>query len=265
LIKRLLGIGRSRLPHSRRQALQKLRERLGWRLRDQNLYLLALRHRSAAPSHLESFERLELLVDAVLGLVVCEHLYHTRPTEDEGRLTEIKSLVVSKKILAGVARELGLGELLELSAEEQASGGRNKDNILGDAMESLLAAYYLDRGLPAVRDFLRQSFLWRIDHLISNSVHRNYKGMLQEYLQSHGDRRAVKYHLRSESGPKHHRSFEVEIKLDRRRYGLATANSKKEAEQMAARAALEKLAAEASAETDGGGSPNRGRRRKISK
>lgn len=264
MIRRILGIGRTRLPHSRRQALQKLRERLGWRIRDEKLYLLALRHRSAASSHLESFERLELLGDAVLGLVVCEHLYHTRPTEDEGRLTEIKSLVVSKKILASLARELGLGELLELSSEEQASGGRNKDNILGDAMESLLAAYYLDRGLAAVRDFLRQSFLWRIDHLITNSVHRNYKGLLQEYMQSHGDRRAIKYHLRSESGPRHQRSFEVELKLDRRRYGLATAGTKKEAEQLAARAALERLSAEVASEP-ADDSQTRGRKRKVRK
>ncbi len=241
MIKRILGLRGPRIPPPRRQALNLIRERLGWRIRDPDLYLLALRHRSAASSHLESFERLELLGDAVLGLVVCEHLYRTRPQEDEGRLTEIKSLVVSKKVLAGLARELGVGQLLEISSEEQASGGRNRDNILGDAMESLLGAYYLDRGLEAVRRFLQQSFLWRIDHLMADSAHLNFKGRLQEYLQAQGDQRRVRYLLKSESGPRHQRLFEVEIKLDRRRYGLAAARSKKEAEQMAARQALERL------------------------
>ncbi len=241
MIKRLLGLRKNHLSQGRREALRKIRERLGWRVKNPDLYLLALRHRSAAPSHLESFERLELLGDAVLGLVVCEHLYRTRPSEDEGKLTEIKSLIVSKKVLAGVARELGLGELLEMSSEEHATGGRNKENVLGDAMESLLGAYYLDRGLAAVRDFLRQSFLWRIEYLITDSAHLNFKGMLQEYMQTHADRRSARYHLKAESGPRHHRLFEVELKLDRKRYGMAAARSKKEAEQMAAKQTLEKL------------------------
>lgn len=241
MIKRIFGLGDKSLPYSRREALRKIRERLGWRIGNPDLYLLALRHRSAAASHLESFERLELLGDSVLGLIVCEHLYRTRPSEDEGKLTEIKSLVVSKKVLAGVARELGIGELLEMSSDEHATGGRNKENVLGDAMESLLAAYYLDRGLEAVRHFLRQSFLWRIDHLMTNSAHLNFKGMLQEHMQSQGDRRSTRYHLKDESGPRHQRLFEVELKLDRKRYGMAAARSKKEAEQMAARQALERL------------------------
>lgn len=241
MIRRLLGIRGRDLPQARREALRKIRERLGWRIRNPDLYLLALRHRSAAPSHLESFERLELLGDSVLGLIVCEHLYRTRPSEDEGKLTEIKSLVVSKKVLAGVARELGIGEMLEMSPDEHATGGRHKENVLGDAMESLLGAYYLDRGLDAVRNFLRQSFLWRIEHLITDSAHLNFKGMLQEYMQSRGDRRNTRYHLKAESGPRHQRLFEVELKLDRKRYGLASARSKKEAEQMAARQALERL------------------------
>lgn len=256
MIRRILGLRGRNLPPPRREALRKIRERLGWRIRDPELYLLALRHRSAAPSHLESFERLELLGDSVLGLIVCEHLYRTRPSEDEGRLTEIKSLIVSKKVLAGVARELGIGELLEMSSDEHATGGRNKENVLGDAMESLLGAYYLDRGLEAVRHFLKQSFLWRIDHLITDSAHLNFKGMLQEHMQSHGDRRSTRYHLKAESGPRHQRLFEVELKLDRKRYGLAAARSKKEAEQMAARQALERLKEEAS----GAAKPKRGGR-----
>lgn len=256
MIKRLLGLRRTNLPHSRLEALRKIKERLGWRIKNPDIYLLALRHRSAAASHLESFERLELLGDSVLGLIVCEHLYRTRPSEDEGKLTEIKSLIVSKKVLAGVARELGLGELLEMSSDEHATGGRNKENVLGDAMESLLGAYYLDRGLDAVRDFLRQSFLWRIDHLITDSAHLNFKGMLQEHMQSHGDRRSTRYHLKEESGPRHQRLFEVELKLDRKRYGLAAARSKKEAEQMAARQALERL----KEEVQGEAKPKRGGR-----
>ena len=257
MIRRLFGLRKTNLSQGRSEALRNIRQRLGWRIRNEELYLMALRHRSAAPSHLESFERLELLGDAVLGLVVCEHLYKTRPSEDEGRLTEIKSLIVSKKILAGVARELGLGELLELSSDEHATGGRNKESILGDAMESLLGAYYLDAGLDAVRHFLQQSFLWRIEYLITDSAHLNFKGMLQEYMQSQNDNRSARYSMKAETGPRHQRLFEVELKLDRKRYGLAAAHSKKEAEQMAARETLERLREEAAAEK-----PKRARRRR---
>jgi ribonuclease III len=132
LFRSLFSRKQSPLPHGRREALRKIRQRLGWRIRDQQIYLQALRHRSASATHLASNERLELLGDAVLRLLVCEYLYQTRPNDDEGQLTEVLSMIVSKKVLCKVARELGFGELLELSSEESASGGRLKDNILAD-------------------------------------------------------------------------------------------------------------------------------------
>ncbi|HAD81207.1 TPA: ribonuclease III [Candidatus Edwardsbacteria bacterium] len=235
---------RKLLPGHRKEALNRIEARLGWKIRDQELFLQSLRHRSASSTHLESNERMELLGDAVLGLLVCEYLYHTRPRDDEGKLTEIKSLVVSKRILSQVARELGVGEMLELSREELASGGRSKDSILCDAFESLIAAYYLDSGLGAVRKFLEKGYFWRIEHLISSDSYRNYKGLLQEYLQSHNITQAVRYNLKAESGPKHNRMFEVELKIGRKRYGIAWGASKKEAEQSAAQQTIEKLKTE---------------------
>lgn len=232
------------LPHGRREALTKIRQRLGWRIRDESLYLQALRHRSASATHLASNERLELLGDAVLRLLVCEYLYRTRPNDDEGQLTEILSLIVSKKVLCRVARELGFGELLELSSDESDSGGRGKDNILADSFESMLGAYYLDGGLAPVREFMVRGFFWRIPHLISDDSFKNHKGLLQEVMQSQRDGRGTRYSLKGESGPEHSRSYTVELKLDRKRYGLATAPTKKDAEQMAAQQAIEKLKAE---------------------
>ena len=232
------------LPHGRREALKKIKQRLGWRIKDQEIYLQALRHRSASATHLLSNERLELLGDAVLRLLVCEYLYQTRPNDDEGQLTEVLSMIVSKKVLCKVARELGFGELLELSSEESASGGRLKDNILADSFESMLGAYYLDRGLAAVRDFMVRGFFWRIPHLTSDESYKNHKGLLQEVMQQHRDDRSVRYSLKEESGPEHSRSYTIELKLSRKRYGLASAPTKKDAAQLAAQQAIEKLKAE---------------------
>jgi len=232
------------LPHGRREALKKIKQRLGWRIRSKEIYLQALRHRSASATHLASNERLELLGDAVLRLLVCEFLYQTRPNDDEGQLTEILSLIVSKKVLCKVARELGFGELLELSSEESDSGGRLKDNILADSFESMLGAYYLDRGLAAVRDFMVRGFFWRIPHLVSDDSYKNHKGLLQEIMQQYRDDRSVRYSLKSETGPEHSRSYTIELKLSRKRYGLASAPTKKDAEQLASQQAIEKLKAE---------------------
>ena len=232
------------LPHSRQEALKKIKKRLGWRIRDENIYLQSLKHRSASSTHIESNERLELLGDAVLGLLTCEHLYLTRPHDDEGQITEIRSLVVSKKILAVVARELGLGEMLELSSEEMASGGRYKESLLADVFESLIGAYYLDAGLGAVRSFLEKSFFWQIPHIVRDGAYKNYKGLLQEYLQVTHEDRPAKYVLKKPMGPEHHRIYEVELKVGRKKYGSATAPNKKDAEQMAAKEAIEKLKAE---------------------
>ncbi|MDI6738825.1 MAG: ribonuclease III [Candidatus Edwardsbacteria bacterium] len=244
MFKSLFSRKQTRLPHGRREALHKIKQRLGWRIRNEEIFLQALRHRSASATHLASNERLELLGDAVLSLLVCEYLYQTRPNDDEGKLTEIRSLIVSKKVLCKVARELGFGELLELSSDETASGGRLKDNILADSFEAMLGAYYLDAGLAAVREFMNRGFFWRIPHLIADDSYKNHKGLLQEVMQSHRDDRAVRYSLKDESGPEHSRSYTIEIKISRKRYGVATAPTKKNAEQLAAQQAIEKLKAE---------------------
>ena len=244
MFKSLFTSKRPHLSHGRREALKKIKQRLGWRIRNEDIFLQALRHRSASATHLASNERLELLGDAVLRLLVCEYLYRTRPNDDEGQLTEILSLIVSKKVLCRVARELGFGELLELSSDETASGGRGKDNILADSFESMLGAYYLDAGLAPVRDFMVRGFFWRIPHLISDDSYKNHKGLLQEVMQSQRDDRSVRYSLKEESGPEHSRNYTIELKLSRKRYGLATALTKKDAEQLAAQQAIERLKTE---------------------
>jgi ribonuclease-3 len=113
-------------------------------------------------------------------------------------------------------------------------------------MESLIAAYYLDSGLNAVRIFLQKTLFWQIVHLSNNEAYKNFKGLLQEYMQSRRDDRPVRYSLKSDAGPEHHRTFEVELKISRKRYGLARAGTKKEAEQLAAQQTLEKLKSEGS-------------------
>jgi ribonuclease III len=212
--------------------------------RDLTLLKLALTHRSylsvTGQGPRESNERLEFLGDSVLGLVTSEFLYRRHPDEHEGQLTKTKSLLVSKAILSRRALRMGLGRFVLMSHSEVESGGRQRLSILADAFESVIGAIYLDQGFEASRAFIHKHLLAESDAITSDKRHTNYKSHLQEYVQNAFRTHPV-YRIRSEYGPDHSKHFMVEVMVGKRTLGEGRGHNKKEAEQAAARDALEKV------------------------
>jgi ribonuclease-3 len=214
----------------------------GITFRDPVLLKLALTHRSylhvTGQGPRESNERLEFLGDSVLGLVTSEFLYRSHPSEHEGQLTKTKSLLVSKAILSRRALAMGLGRFVLMSHAEVESGGRQRLSILADAFESVIGAIYLDQGFEAARAFIDRWLLRESKVIAADRRHTNYKSHLQEYVQSTFRTHPV-YRIRSEMGPDHSKQFMVEVMVGRRVLGEGRGRNKKEAEQAAARNALE--------------------------
>jgi len=211
---------------------------------NQALLKLALTHRSylhvtgAGPR--DSNERLEFLGDSVLGLVTSEHLYKRNPGEHEGQLTKTKSLLVSKAILSRRALAMGLGRYVLMSHSEIESGGRQRLSILADAFELVIGAVYLDQGFGAARTFIERWLLREARVIVADKRHTNYKSHLQEYVQSTFRTHPV-YRIRSAMGPDHSKQFMVEVMVGRKVLGEGRGRNKKEAEQAAARHALEQV------------------------
>ena len=212
--------------------------------RDPSLLKLALTHRSylsvTGQGPRESNKRLEFLGDSVLGLVTSEFLYRRHPDEHEGQLTQTKSLLVSKAILSRRALRMGLGRFVLMSHSEVESGGRQRLSILADAFESVIGAVYLDQGFETARGFIHRHLLAESDAIAADKRHTNYKSHLQEFVQSTFRTHPV-YRIRSEYGPDHSKHFMVEVMVGKRTLGEGRGHNKKEAEQAAARDALEKL------------------------
>ncbi|HIE52851.1 MAG TPA: ribonuclease III [Armatimonadetes bacterium] len=216
---------------------------LGVRFQQRKLLRLALTHSSYAReqhwSSLHNNERLEFLGDAVLELVISEYLYRHYPDYPEGELTQQRARLVQRESLVQVARALRLGEVLLLGVGEETSGGRDRESILACALEALFGAVYLDQGLEGARDYILRVMRPVLQNLETNPP-RNYKGELQELTQGRFKRRPV-YRTLEALGPEHERTFVAEVRLGWQRLGRGTGRSKKEAEQAAAAAALEKL------------------------
>jgi ribonuclease-3 len=221
--------------------------------KDPGLLKLALTHRSylsvTGQGPRESNERLEFLGDSVLGLVTSEFLYRQHPDEHEGQLTKTKSLLVSKAILSRRALAMGLGRFVLMSHSEVESGGRQRLSILADAFESVVGAVYLDQGFEAARTFIHRWLLKDSREIAADKRHTNYKSHLQEYVQSTFHTHPV-YRIRSEVGPDHSKQFLVEVMVGKRMLGSGKGRNKKEAEQAAARDALEKVGAPHESETE---------------
>jgi ribonuclease-3 len=208
------------------------------------LLKLALTHRSylsvTGQGPRESNERLEFLGDSVLGLVTSDYLYTQHPNEHEGQLTKTKSLLVSKAILSRRGLAMGLGRFVLMSHSEIESGGRQRLSIIADAFEAVIGAIYLDLGFEAAREFIQRWLLRDYREIAADKRHTNYKSHLQEYVQSTFRTHPV-YRIRSEIGPDHSKQFMVEVMVGRRTLGTGRGRNKKEAEQAAARDALEKV------------------------
>lgn len=219
-----------------------IQQRIGYTFRDPELLERALTHKSYANESKVPYhnERMEFLGDSVLNLIVSEYLMKTCPDSTEGALSRLRASVVSEPALAGVAREIGLGEHLLLGKGEEQTGGRNKDSLLADCLEALIASVYLDRGMDATEAFIMRFF----DDLIKKScaarVSLDYKTELQELCQERL-KQLPEYRVASETGPDHQKQFEVEVWVRGEQAGRGVGRSKKEAEQKAAKEALSKL------------------------
>jgi ribonuclease-3 len=187
-----------------------------------------------------SNERLEFLGDAILNFIVTEKLYEEFPELPEGELTEIRASLVCRDTLAGLASSLKLGDWLLLGRGEEANGGRAKESNLANAMEALIGALYLDRGLAKARRFILRQLKPELEKIKAGKTTPNYKALVQEFIQ--GQRKPTPvYRLVEATGPDHSKQFTAEILVEGEALGRGTGKSKKAAESQAAKAAWEKL------------------------
>ena len=221
-----------------------LEKKLGYTFRDPSLLRAALYHSSYANEHraagIRSNERLEFLGDAVLGFVTAEYLYAKHPDLPEGDLTRRRAALVCEESLHEVAQALDLGSCLQLGRGEEQGGGRHRPSILADATESVFAAVYLDGGMDAARDLIHRVLLDKEREEQVEERRRDYKTELQELVQRKSGS-TLSYRMVGSNGPDHAKVFEAAALLNGEAYSTGTGHSKKEAEQSAARAALEKL------------------------
>ncbi|MBP3478412.1 MAG: ribonuclease III [Oscillospiraceae bacterium] len=222
--------------------MKDLEAAIGYRFVNISLLQNALAHSSYANERwhdsLKSNERLEFLGDSILGMLVADHLYRSFPDRPEGELTRMRADLVCERSLAQIANRIGLGEHMLLGKGEEQGGGRSRDSILADAVESVIAACYLDGGMEAAKQFVHKFVL---DHVPVKGLHNaDYKTALQEQVQQKRNQ-VLSYILVGESGPDHDKQFRVEVTLNDQVVGSGVGSSKKRAEQDAARNALEKL------------------------
>lgn len=225
----------------------RLERQLRVRFRDPRVLHISLIHRSYAfeEGTAETNERLEFLGDAVLGLVVTDLAFRRFPEMPEGDLAKLRAATVNMVTLAEVARDLRLGEELFLGRGEELSGGRDKTSILADAMEAVLGAIYVDRGLAAAADVIERLFWPRMAAYARGEGDRDYKTGLQELAAQ--DVGTVPQYRVVEEGPDHAKEFTATVLLDGQPYGKGQGRSKKEAEQQAARQAFDRLSSEGDA------------------
>ena len=223
--------------------MQALESRLGYTFKDRSLLENALMHSSYANERRAagcvSNERLEFLGDSVLGMVTAEKLYKLFPDLPEGKLSRLRAELVCEQSLHAVALGLGLGDYLLLGKGEAHTGGRERPSILADAVEAIIAAMYLDGGIEVARTFILTKVLAGLDAGVIHHV-VDHKTELQERVQRKADQH-LEYRLTGESGPDHDKRFTMAVYLNGAEIGSGVGRSKKEAEQAAAKAALEQV------------------------
>lgn len=222
--------------------MKELEEAIGYQFRGVSLLRSAVTHSSYANERwhngLLSNERLEFLGDSILGMLVAEFLYRNFPDRPEGELTRMRADMVCEKALARAAGRIGLGKYLLLGHGEEQGGGRSRDSILADAMESVIAACFLDGGMDAAQGVVQRLILVEVPRSKLRNV--DYKTQLQERIQQKKNQHLT-YALVGESGPDHDKHFDVEVSLNGSVVGRGSGSSKKRAEQMAAHNAMENL------------------------
>ena len=220
-----------------------LEHKLNYYFNDRNLLKNALLHKSLGNERKEyknqNNERLELLGDAVLDLIVAEYLYKNYKSASEGTIAKLKAMIVSEPILAKISRQIGVGKFLMLSRGEVISGGRNRESILADSFEAILGAVYIDSNLDEARVFALSHIKQYIDHIEENEDILDFKSILQEYVQKEF-KTVPTYELVAERGLDHMKEFEIQVIVGNYKE-KAVARNKKKAEQLSAKALCIKL------------------------
>ncbi len=228
----------------RSQKYLELEQKLGYRFKNPGLLERALTHRSYihTPENedLRANERLEFLGDSVLGMVTSRFLFENFPDKSEGDLTILKSTLVSEANLSRIAKSISLGSYLNLSEEEEKSGGRERNSIVSDAYEAVIGAIFLDGGLAPTEKMIQNQILRKYLQITTDQTLHNYKGELLEYMQALG-LGLPRYDVLEEKGPDHEKRFTIAVSVKGKRMGQDVGKNKKEAEQKAARVALENI------------------------
>jgi len=221
------------------ERIQLFLDQVGWRVENFSLYEQALTHSSYAheKGHRRNHnERLEFLGDAVLELIISDYLYETYSQLSEGKLTKLRSDLVCEASLARLAYAMNLGQYLRLGKGEVVSGGSSRPSLLGDTVEALIGAVYLDLGLEKSRNYVLELYKPILKDLQEGVLRRDYKTLLQEFAQARFAKTPV-YRIINEKGPDHDKEFEAEVILSTEPIGCGRGRSKKEAEQAAAKEA----------------------------
>lgn len=231
-----------KLDKKRLEQIREFQNIIKYKFKKINIINEALTHSSYSNEYRNKYirnnERLEFLGDSVLGIVVSEYIYLKYKDLPEGELTKVRANLVCEPSLADQAKSINLGKYLLLGKGEEVTGGRNRVSILADALEAIIGALYLDGGMEVASDFILNMFANSIQLASTGNLFRDYKTDLQELLQSKYDDK-ISYKVIDEIGPDHDKTFKVEVTLGKRVLGKGQGKSKKEAEQNAAKKALE--------------------------
>ena len=215
---------------------------LGYTFKNKYLICTALTHSSfvnegTGTKKYDNYERLEFLGDSVLGMITSEYIFKKFDKLHEGKLTKLRSSLVCEKTLKIFAEKLQIGKFLRLSHGEEHSGGRDRISILADAFESVIAAIFLDGGIESAKKIVLKFITNELSNI--HEIIHDYKTEIQEILQATGKHKDIKYNIINETGPDHNKNFTIEVLIQGIPSGVGTAGSKKEAEQLAAKDALE--------------------------
>jgi len=221
--------------------VKELEESIGYTFQHKNLLKQALTHTSYAHENkLESNEKLEFLGDSILEFISSKYLYQNYPKLKEGEMTKVRATVVCEKSLHKIAQMHNFSNFLYLGKSERKTGGQNRPAILADSVEAVIAAIYLDGGIEKTEHFILENLKDEIEIATKHVGDRDYKTVLQEKLQEHGEVK-IEYEIIKEEGPDHNKRFEAQVRLNGKILAKGEGNSKKEAHMCAAKKALENL------------------------
>ena len=221
--------------------MEKIEQSIGYVFKNKQLLKKALTHTSYAyENNIESNEKLEFLGDSILEFISSKYIYNKYPNLKEGEMTKVRATVVCGKSLYKIAKMHNFSDFLYLGKSEIKTGGKNRPAILADSVEAVIAAIYLDGGIENAQKFIIENLKDEIDIATKNVGNKDYKTVLQEKLQEHGEVE-IKYEITKEIGPDHNKSFEAQVSCDGKVLAKGEGKSKKEAHMQAAKKALENL------------------------